>query len=136
MLVVACDAPNGPIESAPITSLPLAAIVGNREVSAFWGSDDAYYVRTRSDEGAAEWFRLESGASDEVGDLGERLAIAELMSSITPIGGGRVAFPFGSTGRRFYRVWRTGKTASGNAANKTRTRILEVRAGRSRRLPA
>ena len=134
MLVVACAAPFGPLESAPITSLPMAAIVGNSEISAFWGDDDAYYVRTGAvggeERASTQWFRVESGATSEESDLDERMAIARLMGDITPIGGGRVAFPVGSTGRRFYRVWRT------NAAKNGRTRILAVRAGRSRRLPA
>lgn len=135
MNVVACAAPAGPIEPAPITSLPLDGIVGNRQVSAFWAADEAYYLLAQPQAGAfedAQWFRVEAGdegKSDE--NMDERVAIATLMSTIFPIGGGRVAFPVGSTGRRFYRVWRT----SGSAA-KTRTRILEVRAGRSRRLPA
>jgi hypothetical protein len=133
MRAVACSAPTGPLEPAPITSLPLAADVGNGEVRAFWGDDDAYYVRAEAADGsaAAQWFRLESGLVVETGNLQERVAIARLMHDITPIGGGRVAFPVGSTGRRFYRVWRSSRSASSG-----RTRILAVRAGRSRRLPA
>lgn len=133
MRAVACSAPTGPLEPAPITSLPLAAVVGNREIQAFWGEDDAYYVCADvADHGApTEWFRLETGAIVDAEDLQERVAIAKMMHDITPIGGGRVAFPVGSTGRRFYRVWRSSRSASSG-----RTRILAVRAGRSRRLPA
>ncbi len=132
MRVVACEAPTGLIEPAPLTSLPLAGFVGNREVATFWGSDDAYYLRAvPSDQaGQAEWFRLEADVADE-GSMSERIKIAALMANITPLGAGRVAFPVGSTGRRFYRVWRANPSTRNG-----RTRILEVRAARSRRLPA
>jgi len=134
MNVVACAAPVGPIEPAPITSLPLDGIVGNRQVSAFWAADEAYYLLAQPQgDGAenAQWYRVDAGMVEGDDNMDERVAIATMMSTIFPIGGGRVAFPVGSTGRRFYRVWR-----SGGSAAKTRTRILEVRAGRSRRLPA
>jgi hypothetical protein len=80
-------------------------------------------------EAEARWFRIESGVSPVEENLEERAAIGKLMADIIPLGGGRVAFPFGSTGRRAYRVWRAG-------ANGGKTRILEVRAARSRRRPA
>ena len=135
MHVVACAAPTGLLEPAPITSLPLAAIVGNTALTAYWGSDDAYYVLASAakdtTESADQWFRIEAGEVAAEGSLEERMAIARLMANITPIGGGRVAFPVGSSGRRIYRVWRTTASASGG-----RTRILEVRAARSRRRPA
>jgi hypothetical protein len=130
MRIHPCNAPSGDLESAPITSLPLGSIVGNSEVSAFWGEDDAYYVKAeRSD--VTQWYRWENESVEETSrDVAERLAIGKMMSSIIPIGGGRVAFPIGSTGRRVYRVWRTGSEAG------SRTTIREVRVGRSRRQPA
>jgi hypothetical protein len=133
MIVLPCVAPNGHLDPAPITSLPLASIVGNSQISAFWGSDDVYYLRstTLGDEGVSQWYITASGSTDEAVDVSERVAIAKLMENITPIGGGRIAFPFGSSGRRVYRVWRTGSQESGG-----RTKIREVRAARSRRLPA
>jgi len=133
MIVLPCVAPNGHLDPAPITSLPLASIVGNSQIAAFWGSDDVYYLRSTApgDEGVSQWYRAESGSVSGTEDPTERLAIAKMLENITPIGGGRIAFPFGSSGRRVYRVWRTGSQESGG-----RTKIREVRAGRSRRLPA
>ena len=134
MIVVACPAPDCSLEPAPITSLPVASIVGDTALSAFWGSDDAYYLMASDDaDGAntASWFRIHAAETAPEVSQEERVAIGKLMANITPIGGGRVAFPVGSSGRRVYRVWRTGAAASGG-----KTRILEVRAARSRRLPA
>ena len=134
MIVVACPAPDCSLEPAPITSLPVASIVGITTLAAFWGSDDAYYLMSTPSDTAgswSQWYRIESGEQTVEGNHEERLALGKLMADITPIGGGRVAFPVGSSGRRVYRVWRTG--ASGRAG---KTRILEVRAARSRRLPA
>ena len=134
MIVVACPAPDCSLEPAPITSLPLASIVGNTQVEAFWGGDDAYYLMATkhgTDASTSRWYRMDAGEQTIEGNHEERVALGKLMADITPIGGGRVAFPVGSSGRRVYRVWRTG--ASGHAG---KTRILEVRAARSRRLPA
>ncbi len=133
MIILPCVAPNGQLDPAPITSLPLASIVGNSQVAAFWGSDDVYYLRSTSsdDRDVTQWYRTDAGSLNGTSDSPERLAIAKMMENITPIGGGRIAFPFGSSGRRVYRVWRTGSQESGG-----RTKIREVRAGRSRRLPA
>lgn len=128
MHVVACAAPIGSLEPAPLTSLPLASTMGNVALSAFWGADDEYYVQAGQDA-ESQWFRIESGEVATEASLEERTAIGKLMADIIPLGGGRVAFPFGSTGRRAYRVWRTG-------ANGGKTKILEVRAARSRRRPA
>ena len=132
MQVVACAAPIGAVEPAPLTSLPLAATLGKAELRAFWGSNDEYFVHAAAADSAAEgaWYRIDVAPVVVESTLEERMAIAALMADITPIGGGKVAFPIGSTGRRFYRVWRTGTSA------KSRTRILEVRAARSRRRPA
>ena len=133
MNVVACAAPSGHLEPAPITSLPFEHNVHESELTAFWGSDDDYYVRAQSGAEAAEqWYRIDADMTDaSESTFEERMAISRLMADITPIGGGRVAFPVGSSGRRVYRVWR-----SGSAAKSGRTRILAVRAGRSRRQPA
>jgi hypothetical protein len=133
MNVVACAAPSGSMEPAPLTSLPVESTVGKNELTAFWGSDDAYYLcASLGVSGSEQWYRIDTGAAATAeSTLEERTAISKLMADITPIGGGRVAFPVGSSGRRFYRVWR-----SGAAANSGRTRILAVRAARSRRQPA
>ena len=134
MLVVACAAPSCALDPAPVTSLPLSSIVGNSEIAAFWGGDDAYYVFASAQNSAADsgqWYRIEASVGTIEGTLEERAALGELMANITPMGGGRVAFPVGSSGRRVYRVWRTGASSNGG-----KTRILEVRAARSRRRPA
>ena len=130
MLVVACAAPLGSIEPAPLTSMPLGIGALVTGLAAFWASDDNYFVRAESAAGTV-WYRIESEAVAETTDDATRLAMAELLANVTPIGGGRVAFPLGSSGRTVYRVWRSQST--GAAA---RFKILAVRAARSRRLPA
>lgn len=118
------------------------ASLGNAQLSAFWSDDDRYYVLAESedtdragDAGSVEllkqWFCFDAVMPIDTIDTAEREALGKLMADITPIGGGRVAFPIGSSGRRVYRVWRTGAAATGG-----KTKILEVRAARSRRRPA
>ncbi len=144
MKVVACDTPIGTLYPAPLTSMPLASIVGMSEVTAFWADDDQYYLcanSTPADPSAAQWFAMQSGdfvseANDDARQQNARERAAALMADIIPIGGGKVAFPIGSTGRRFYRVWRTNGTGTRGVTTKSRTRILEVRAARSRRQQA
>jgi len=133
MHVVPCLAPTGPLDAAPITSLALHMEQPGRQIAAFWGSDDRYLVRAEDASGVS-WYRIEAeaGAEDEAVSDAERARLGALLSSIIPIGGHTVTFPVGSTGRRVYRVWSGGK----NAAGVRRTRILGVRAARSRRLPA
>jgi hypothetical protein len=133
MNVVPCAAPSGHLEPAPITSLPFEPDVEGSELTAFWGTDDDYYLRAQAGaNGAEQWYRIDADMTEVVeGSVEERRAISRLMADITPIGGGRIAFPVGSSGRRVYRVWR-----SGSATRSGRTRILEVRAARSRRQPA
>jgi hypothetical protein len=134
MHVVAIDAPIGPMELAPITSLPIHTEVRADRISAFWTDDDRYVVRSEGDHGVA-WYRIDPEQETDVeaavaASLEARRALGALMADIIPLGGGRVAFPVGSTGRRVYRVWRAAKGGT------ARTRILGVRAARSRRLPA
>ena len=133
MNVVACAAPSGHLEPAPITSLPFEHNVKDFQLAAFWAGDDDYYLRAQAGvDGVEQWYRIDADTTAvPEGSVDERLAISRLMADITPIGGGRVAFPVGSSGRRIYRVWR-----SGSAAKSGRTRILAVRAARSRRQPA
>ena len=100
-------------------------------LSAFWAADDRYYVKAEGEAGT-QWFCLDDNVALEPSEESAREAIGQLMSSIIPLGGGRVAFPVGSTGRTVFRVWRS-RQASDRPA---RTRILAVRAARSRRLPA
>lgn len=129
MHVVAVDAPLGQMEPAPITSLSLHMDWQQDQLSAFFAADDSYYVRA---EGAAgvRWFRVDAEPTESAVTDDERLALGALMADIIPLGGHTVAFPVGSSGRRVYRVWRGAKGANG------KTRILGVRAARSRRLPA
>ncbi|WP_396207084.1 hypothetical protein [Gemmatimonas sp.] len=134
MHVVAIDAPIGPMELAPITCLPIHTELAADRISAFWTDDDRYVVRSEGAQGVS-WYRIdtESGAdmdADITASLEAKRAIGALLADIIPLGGGRVAFPVGSTGRRVYRVWRATVGGAG------RTRILGVRAARSRRLPA
>ena len=104
-------------------------------MDAFWTAEDDYLVRTIGAEGV-QWFRVELGLTaldDEAAAAAEarKAALGALLADIIPLGGHTVAFPVGSSGRRVYRVWRGTKGSAGS-----RTRILGVRAGRSRRLPA
>src|SRR6476661_7159649 len=127
MQVVACDAPVGPIEPAPLTSLLVGDAEGTAMLSAFWSSDDRYYVRAeeRAERGAAtadaRWFRIDDEAptavATDVEALASQAAIAPQFLDVIPMGGGRVAFPVGSTGRTVYRVWR----AKGGSSAQERT---------------
>ena len=99
-------------------------------LAAFWAADDRYYVRATGTAGT-QWYCLEEAPEVEA-SVQARARLGELLANVFPIGGGRVAFPVGSTGRTVFRVWR-----SGGASNRSgRTKILAVRAARSRRLPA
>ncbi len=136
MRAIACQAPTGAIEPAPLTSFTLAdQVVADAELSAFWAADDRYYLRADGVDGASHWYRLESGlaggADSDLATVASALrADAHVVGHLGPRDGG-VSFPFGSTGRTVFRVWR----AKG-AEKRGRTRILAVRAARSRRLPA
>ncbi|MES2523073.1 MAG: hypothetical protein V4617_10270 [Gemmatimonadota bacterium] len=154
MRVVPCEAPIGQLDPAPLTSLPLELSGAAGSATAFWNSADEYFLCLSAtgfscdgDEAAVagtEWFRIadEAGASllAPVIDQESRETAARQFLEVIPMGGGRVAFPVGSTGRTVYRVWRSkGGSANGNAnADRPtrRTRILGVRAGRSLRRPA
>lgn len=134
MHVVAIDAPTGHIEPAPVTSLPIHTATDTDRLSAFWTDDDRYVVCAEGAHGVV-WYRIDAdtGMDTVTGDaasLEAKRALGALLADIIPLGGGRVAFPVGSTGRRVYRVWRAAEGGTG------RTRILGVRAARSRRLPA
>lgn len=131
MQLVACAAPLGSIEPAPLTDLPIHIAEAGVQLGAFWTGDDDYVVCAQGESGTS-WYRVDAGITAEPVDEDARRAIGALMADIIPMGGGRVLFPVGSTGRTVFRVWRA---SNGGAASK-RTRILGVRAGRSRRLPA
>jgi len=131
MHVVACNAPLGSVDPAPLTSLPIHMGSASDRVTAFWGNDDQYLVCVEGTAGPA-WYRIEADTCEPTSDEATRIAIGSMMADIIPLGAGRIAFPVGSSGRRVYRVWR----AAQGAAKGGRTRILGVRAGRSRRLPA
>ncbi len=131
MLVIACPAPVGAIEPAPLTSLPFVEEdARDAELTAFWSADDRYYVRAERAGGESHWYRIESGAADLATDASRINERSPIVGHVGPRTGG-VAFPAGSTGRIVFRVWR----AKG-AEKLGRTRILAVRAARSRRLPA
>jgi hypothetical protein len=156
MLVVACPAPSGPLDPAPLTSLPLGIDGTANGVRAFWNADDAYFVCVtgadasagRDQETAGQWFQLsaeqdtgaERTAAEQRAADDDRARAARQFLDVIPMGGGRVAFPIGSTGRTVYRVWRSKRTATADSAGTERparrTRILGVRAGRSLRRPA
>jgi len=99
-------------------------------LEAFWSADDAYFVRAAGGEGES-WFQIVAEQTEDVGDNAARLAMTAFLSKVTPIGGGRVPFPVGTSGRTVFRVWR-----AGGGDRTGRTRILGVRAARSRRRPA
>ena len=147
MQVVACDAPLGPIEPAPLTSLLVRDADGSAKLSAFWSSDDRYYLRADAPGQipgvTAQWFRIEDQSSQaadlaaaSLDGLAARAAVARQFLDVIPMGGSRIAFPVGSTGRTVYRVWRSKGGSSAQTASAGRTRILGVRAGRSLRRQA
>lgn len=132
MHVVAIDAPIGQMEPAPVTSFAIHTDLAATRLTAFWTVDDDYVVRAEDAAGVC-WYRIDTDVqpdTDAEASLEAKRALGALLADIVPLGGGRVAFPVGSTGRRVYRVWRSANGAS------ARTRILGVRAARSRRLPA
>ena len=131
MNVVACQAPIGALEPAPLTSLPLGLDDVEMRLEAFWSVDDSYFVRAAGAEGGESWFQIEAEPIMEGGDDATRRAMNALLSNVTPIGGGHIPFPVGTSGRTVFRVWR-----AGGADRTGRTRILGVRAARSRRRPA
>jgi len=148
MHVTPVAAPNGHMDPAPVTSLPIHNGEAQAQVRAFWTSDDQYVLCIEDSNGTASWYRIaEEGdemgcAQVSAGQAGatqtseaERLAMGALLADIIPLGGHTVTFPVGSTGRRVYRVWRGARGGSKGAAS-GRTKILGVRAARSRRLPA
>lgn len=150
MQVVACDAPLGPIEPAPLTSLHCDGADEFANLSAFWSSDDRYYLRSdapsQSPGVTSQWFRIADAATETADsapecdvtaeELASREAIARQFLDVIPMGGGRIAFPVGSTGRTVYRVWRAKGGSAAPERGTGRTRILGVRAGRSLRRPA
>ncbi|HMS01858.1 MAG TPA: hypothetical protein PKE51_02740 [Gemmatimonadaceae bacterium] len=137
MRVIACPAPLGAIEPAPLTSLPLPELQQEAlDLAAFWAADDRYYVRADVAAGAARWFRIESGASEDLARDAARFGAAgrdddAVIGHVGPRNGA-ATFPIGSSGRFVFRVWR----GTRGAEQPGRTRILAVRAARSRRLPA
>lgn len=130
MNVVACAEPTGAMDPAPITSLALHMDWSDRQLTAFWTADDEYVIRTSRGTEVA-WYRIEAELPNSAGDEETRRVLGKLLADVIPLGGGRVAFPAGSAGRRVYRVWRSSRGIGAG-----RTRILGVRAARSRRLPA
>lgn len=138
MHVIPVDTPIGQMEPAPITSLPIHMQGAADRIQAFWTCDDAYVLRIAGENGQdARWYTIADEGAENVAEAAseaERLALGALLADIIPLGGHRVTFPVGSTGRRVYRVWRSNKGA--NSAAGSRIRILGVRAARSRRLPA
>lgn len=135
MHIIPCEAPIGPVEAAPITSLAIHMERPGDRLDAFWTTEDDYLVRAVGTDGV-QWFRIDLGLAridpaEQAATEAKKAALGALMADIIPLGGHTVAFPVGSTGRRVYRVWRG---ANGGAGS--RTKILGVRAGRSRRLPA
>lgn len=131
MQIQPCSAPIETLEPAPLTDMSIHMGMDQSVLSAFWGGDDAYYVRATGTEGSQDqWFQVACEEStDHSMSTEELLQLGELMSSVLPLSAGRVAFPVGSSGRTVYRIWRTESARGG-------TKIRAVRAGRSRRLPA
>lgn len=119
-----------------MTSLPASTFADSAKLDAFWGEDD-YYLRAEGEQGV-QWYRFDGLTTESASqhtmptEQSARLAIGALMADVIPLGTGRVAFPVGSTGRTVFRVWR----GKGESLRPARTRILAVRAARSRRLPA
>lgn len=140
MHVTPVAAPNGHIDPAPVTSLPFHSGEASAQVRAFWTADDQYVLCIEDGNGTVAWYRIAAEGEELAGAAqaseAERLAMGALLADIIPLGGHTVTFPVGSTGRRVYRVWRGAKGRSAKGTAGGRTKILGVRAARSRRLPA
>lgn len=147
MHVTPVAAPNGHMDPAPVTCLPIHIGEAAVKVQAFWTADDQYVLCVEDSGGATAWYCIAAEAGELAGEAtateAERLAMGALLADIIPLGGHTVTFPVGSTGRRVYRVWRGAKGSAKGSTNggakgspSGRTKILGVRAARSRRLPA
>lgn len=117
MDLVHCTAPAGRIEPAPLTCLVPDAEPASAW-GAFWGEDDAYYVRRTQDDGAVRWFQVAADAGVARSAGGPALtAMPELAG--TPAGSA-------GAGRRVVFLFRAG-------ARGGRVTSLAIRVGPSRR---
>ena len=143
MQIVSCNAPLGPLEPAPLTSLFLLPGCEVRRAEsatkAFWGADDEYYVRVTGESALANsgdaWYSIAGDKPDVDSphlDPAEIEALGRQLSDVIPLRAGKVAFPIGLGGKSVYRMWRT-KTSDESGSENSRIRIQAVRAGRSLR---
>lgn len=132
MQIQPCARPTDQLETAPLTDLSVHMGFVPEALSAFWGGDDAYYIRAVDASGEELWFctsvDMDSGSAPTAT---EAASLTAQLATVLPLAAGRPTFEVGSAGRTVYRVWRTP-----SATNGSRTKIRAVRAARSRRLPA
>ena len=61
MHLVACQTPEEPLESAPMSALLSVEPGGTDRWESFWASD-AYFVRCTREDGTVEWFKVADDA--------------------------------------------------------------------------
>lgn len=81
MRLVACAAPEGPLEAAPVTEL--AAALDMPTCEGFWAPDDLYYARVVATDGVEGWFRLEE-VPGEASVLAAHRSVARPIESRRP----------------------------------------------------
>lgn len=143
MHFVACTAPSGAVEPAPLSSLPFPATVAfGATLRAFWAADDHYYLCETLRGVRDKWYRIDGERVNADGAEDRRVRVlpfptlAERTSST-------------HTGRIVYRVVRgmlrsvaagvtsgDGTYGTSGGFRRGRTRILAVRAAASRRRPS
>lgn len=141
MHFVACTAPNGAVEPAPLSSLPFpAAVAFGATVRAFWAADDRYYLCETLRGTRDRWYRIDSAGAMAVSSSEPQVRVLPFPAPAhreTGTTTGRIVYRvIRGTLRRFAGDAAQGETAQGGTPRRGRTRILAVRAAASRRQPA
>ena len=67
MHVTPVAAPNGHMDPAPVTSLPIHNGEASAQVRAFWTADDQYVLCIEDGNGTAAWYRITSESDEALG---------------------------------------------------------------------
>ena len=67
MHVTPVAAPNGHMDPAPVTSLPIHNGEASAQVRAFWTADDQYVLCIEDGNGTAAWYRITSESDEAMG---------------------------------------------------------------------
>lgn len=143
MHFVACTAPSGAVEPAPLSSLPFpAAVAFGATVRAFWAADDRYYLCETLRGMRDKWYRIDGERVRSEGAEGPQVRVLPFPAPAERTAGA-------PAGRIVYRVVRgmlrpvaagvtsgDGTFGTSGGFRRGRTRILAVRAAASRRRPS